>query len=67
MNNYSGDETVNAGTGKELTIKNLQNLLLRLLDMMVRFSGIQQSLMVHQESFLTYLRQRSLAGNIRQS
>ena len=23
MNNYSGDETVNAGTGKELTIKEL--------------------------------------------
>lgn len=26
MNNYSGDETVNAGTGKELTIKELTEL-----------------------------------------
>lgn len=27
MNNYSGNETVNAGTGKELTIKELTNLV----------------------------------------
>ena len=27
MNNYSGDETVNAGTGKELTIKALAELV----------------------------------------
>lgn len=27
MNNYSGDETVNAGTGKEITIKELTNLV----------------------------------------
>lgn len=27
MNNYSGDETVNAGTGKEITIKDLANLV----------------------------------------
>ena len=27
MNNYSGDETVNAGTGKELTIKELTTLV----------------------------------------
>ena len=27
MNNYSGDETVNAGTGEELTIKNLAELV----------------------------------------
>ena len=27
MNNYSGNETVNAGTGKELTIKNLTELV----------------------------------------
>lgn len=27
MNNYSGDETVNAGTGKELTIKELTELV----------------------------------------
>ena len=26
MNNYSGNETVNAGTGKELTIKELTEL-----------------------------------------
>lgn len=27
MNNYSGNETVNAGTGKELTIKELTGLV----------------------------------------
>ena len=27
MNNYSGNETVNAGTGKELTIKELTELV----------------------------------------
>ena len=29
MNNYSGDETVNAGTGKEITIKELAELVAR--------------------------------------
>jgi GDP-L-fucose synthase len=27
MNNYSGDETVNAGTGKELTIRELTEIV----------------------------------------
>ncbi len=27
MNNYSGDETVNAGTGKEITIRELTELV----------------------------------------
>ena len=27
MNNYSGNETVNAGTGKELTIKELAEMV----------------------------------------
>jgi GDP-L-fucose synthase len=27
MNNYSGDETVNAGTGKELTIRELTEMV----------------------------------------
>ncbi len=31
MNNYSGDETVNAGTGKELTIKELTELVARVV------------------------------------
>ena len=31
MNNYSGDETVNAGTGKELTIKELTELTARVI------------------------------------
>ncbi len=31
MNNYSGDETVNAGTGKELTIKELANKVARIV------------------------------------
>lgn len=31
MNNYSGDETVNAGTGKELTIKELTGLVAKVV------------------------------------
>lgn len=31
MNNYSGDETVNAGTGKELTIKELTQLVAKVV------------------------------------
>lgn len=31
MNNYSGNETVNAGTGKELTIKELTNLVAQIV------------------------------------
>ena len=31
MNNYSGDETVNAGTGKELTIKELAEMVARVV------------------------------------
>lgn len=31
MNNYSGDETVNAGTGKEMTIKNLTELVAKVI------------------------------------
>ena len=31
MNNYSGNETVNAGTGKELTIKELTEMVARVI------------------------------------
>ena len=31
MNNYSGNETVNAGTGKELTIKELTELIAKVV------------------------------------
>lgn len=31
MNNYSGDETVNAGTGKEITIKKLAELVAKII------------------------------------
>ena len=31
MNNYSGNETVNVGTGKELTIKNLTEVVARVI------------------------------------
>lgn len=31
MNNYSGDETVNAGTGKEITIKELSELVAKIV------------------------------------
>ena len=32
MNHYSGNETVNAGTGKELTIKALTELVAKIID-----------------------------------
>jgi len=32
MNNYSGNETVNAGTGKELSIKELANIVAEIVD-----------------------------------
>ena len=32
MNNYSGNETVNAGTGKEISIKNLTELVAEIID-----------------------------------
>lgn len=32
MNHYSGDETVNAGTGKEVTIKELTDLVAKIVD-----------------------------------
>ena len=31
MNNYSGNETVNAGTGKEITIKQLTELVAKVM------------------------------------
>ena len=31
MNNYSGNETVNAGTGKEITIKELTELVAKVI------------------------------------
>ena len=31
MNHYSGDETVNAGTGKELSIKELAEIVARII------------------------------------
>ena len=31
MNNYSGNETVNAGTGKEITIKELTQLVAKVI------------------------------------
>ena len=31
MNNYSGNETINAGTGKELTIKSLTKLVAKVI------------------------------------
>ena len=39
MNNYSGNETVNAGTGKELTIKELTELVAKVVAIPVRLSG----------------------------
>ena len=32
MNHYSGDETVNAGTGKEISIRELAELVARVVD-----------------------------------
>ena len=39
MNHYSGNETVNAGTGKELTIKELTELVAKVVAIPVRLSG----------------------------
>ena len=47
MNTYDGDETVNLGTGKEISIGELAELVKK-----VRLSTIRQSLTEHQESFL---------------
>ena len=67
MNNYSDDETVNAGTGKELTIKELTELVAKVIGYDGKILWDTTKPNGTQESFLTYLRQRSLAGNIRQN
>ena len=43
MNNYSGNETVNAGTGKELTIKELTELVARVVGYTVDQVGYHQA------------------------
>ena len=40
MNHYSGDETVNAGTGKELSIKELAEIVARIIGYEGRFAGM---------------------------
>ena len=67
MNNYSGNETVNAGTGKELTIKELTELVAKVVAITVRSNGILISQMVHRVSFWMFPRQRTLAGRIKLS
>lgn len=53
MNNYSGNETVNAGTGKELTIKESSNLWQRLSVMKGGLYGILPNLTARPANSLT--------------
>lgn len=62
MNNYSGNETVNAGTGKELTIKELTELVAKVIGYNGKSIGTAQSQMVLQENCSTYPKQPLLAG-----
>lgn len=50
MNNYSGNETVNAGTGKELTIKQLTELVAKIVGLQAKYAGTQPVLTVRRES-----------------
>ncbi len=43
MNNYSGNETVNAGTGKELTIRELTEIVAGTVGYEGKYSGTQRS------------------------
>ena len=47
MNNYSGDETVNAGTGKELTIKELTELVAKVIGYGQSLYYVQMQLRLH--------------------
>ena len=51
MNNYSGNETVNVGTGKELTIKELTELTAKVIGYTGEIKWIPQSPTAHPENF----------------
>lgn len=68
MNNYSGDETVNLGTGKELTIKELTDLVAKMIGYTGEIKvGSEQSRTEHRESFSMSANWRASAGNTRRS
>ena len=67
MNNYSGDETVNLGTGKSRRSGNSPNLWQRLSVILVRSNGIQASRTGHRESFWMSANWRASAGSIRRN
>ena len=67
MNNYSGNETVNAGTGKELTIKELTELVAKVVATPARSSGIPPSPTVRPASCWTCPRPPIWAGPTRLS
>lgn len=52
MNHYSGNETVNLGTGKELTIKELTELVAKVVGYEGEINGIPQNRTEHRENFL---------------
>ena len=67
MNNYSDDETVNAGTGKELTIKELTELVAKVIGYDGKILWDTTKPNGTPRKLLDVSRQRSLAGNIRQN
>ena len=67
MNNYSGNETVNAGTGKELTIKALTELVAKVVGYEGKSSGTHRDRTTLRESCWMSARRRLLGGSIRRS
>ncbi len=63
MNNYSGNETVNAGSGKELSIKELTELVASIVGYEGRdLFGTRAVPTAHRASSSMSARQRNLAG-----
>ena len=67
MNHYSGNETVNAGTGKELTIKELTELVARSSATPARSSGTPPNPTARPANCWTSPRRRTSAGPTRPS
>lgn len=67
MNNYSGNETVNAGTGKELTIKELTELVAKVVGYNGEIKWDSDKPNGTPRKLLDVSRQRTLAGHIKLS
>ena len=67
MNNYSGNETVNAGTGKELTIKELTELVAKVVGYNGEIKWDPDKPNGTPRKLLDVPRQRILAGHIKLS